>query len=318
VKPKPVLGLVLLSALAPLAWASPQPQASQAKAAASSQANALGHANLSGRQAGAAIQSGTRISARLLTNLNAKKAKPGQRVVARVTQNVKQNGRIVIHKNARLLGHVVSARPSGKGNAGSQLQVVFDRMVQGHATTALNTVVTSIVSLPVAPMSGPEPMQQPEPAPMGPAPMGAGGSGGGGLLGGVGGAVGGAVGAAANSTAAATGNVAGNAGTMAGSTLGRANRIGAQAMGSAANAITVTNTAGPIGAASTTGATGAASAGLSNRMANAALDASGQASNQTDATSTFNRRNGNLELNSGTELQFQVAGSAQARTPAPH
>lgn len=309
-KPKPVWGLILLSAIAPLAWAgaAPKSHAAQTQATASSQSNGHGRAGLAGRHAAASIQSGTRISARLLTSLNAKKAKPGQKVVARVTRNVKQHGHVVIRKNSRLIGHVVSARARGKGNAGSQIQVIFDHLIQGHATTALNTVVTSVFSVPMPrtrmPMGGP----QPGPAPMGPAPAPMGGaSTGGSMLGGVGGAVGSAVGSTVNTT----GNVAGHAGAMAGSGMGAAGRMGA----AAANAINVTNSIGATGAAN---AAGAASAGTSNHMASVSTNASGQASNQTAATSTFSRRTGNLQLKSGTEMQFQVAGSAQAHTPAAH
>lgn len=301
-KPKLVLSLAFVVALAPLAWAGPQAKRSNVNASVQSNARAHGRANLASRPSSTAVRSGTRISARLLTNLNAKKAKPGQRVEARVTHNVKQNGRVVIRKNARLLGHVVSARAAGKGKANSQLQVVFDHVVQGHTSTALNTVVTSIVSVPRAPM--------PEPMPAEPMAAPEGGGGGGGLLGGGGGAVGSTVGGAIGA--------AGNVGAMAGSTVGGAGRMGGQAAGSAANAITVTNGIGAIGAGTAANAAGAASAGASNGVANAALSGSAQASNQTAATSTFSRRHGNVELHSGTQLQFQVAGGANVRAPAPH
>ena len=299
-KAKPVWGLILLSAIPSLAWAGPKPHAARSQATASSQSSGSGHASLARRNAGAAIESGTQISARLLTNLNARKAKPGQRVVARVTRSVKQDGRVVIRKNSRLLGHVVSARASSRGNAGSQIQVVFDHLVQGHSTTALNTVVTSVFSVPRPNASMPMGAPQAGPAPMGEAPAG-----GGGVLGGIGGAVGSAVGSTLGSTADATGSVASQAGAMGGSTMGAAGRMGA----AAANAITVTNSLGATGAAT---AAGAASGGMSNSMAGISTNASGQSA----ATSTFSRRNGNLQMKSGTEMQFQVTGNAQARMPA--
>ena len=307
-KPKPVWGLIML-AIVPLAWAGPKRHTARSQTTVSSQSNGRERTGVAGQSAGAAIQSGTRISARLLTSLNAKKAKPGQRVVARVTQNVKQDGRVVIGKNARLLGHVVSAHASGKGNAGSQIRVVFDHLIQGHDTTALNTVVTSIFSTSAPPMSMPMGGSQAGPEPMSPAPGAP--ADGGGLLGGVGGAVGSTVGSTLGSTVDTTGNIAGQAGAMAGSSVGAASRMGA----AATNAITVTNSIGATGA---TTAAGMASAGMSNHTASVSTNASGRAANQSQATSTFNRRAGNLQLKSGTEMQFQVAGNAQVRTPAPH
>lgn len=316
---RPVLGLVLSVALAPMAWAGAQAAHTNAAATGQSASSAHGHANLPRGGSNAAVRSGTRISGQLLTSLNAKKAKPGQQVEAKVTQNVKQDGRIVIRKNSRLIGHVVSASASGKGHADSQVQVVFDRLVQGNTSTALNTVVTSIVSVPMAPMPAPmEPMGEPMSGAPAPAagPMGGGGGGGGGLLGGVGGAVNSTV----NGAAGVAGSAAGDAGAMAGSTIGETNRMGAGAMGSAANAVTVTNSLGAIGAssASVAHANGAASAHASHGIVNAGFNGSGNASNQTAATSTFRRHNGNVQLGSGTNMQFQTAGDASAQAPSAH
>jgi hypothetical protein len=239
---------------------------------------------------GLAIASGTRVSARLLTSLNAKKAKPGQRVVAKVTQNVKQNGRVVIRKNSKLIGHVVSAQASGKGRAGSSLEVAFDRLVRGKSSTALSAAVTSILSVPRAPMPAPMAMQ-----PM-PQPMSSGGEmGGGGLVGGVGGAVGSTVGSAVGATAAGVD-----------STMGATGRVASGVTGMAANGIAVTNSAG-VG--------GNASAAAPRGLAGAQLGSSASGSNRTGVTSVFSRRRGNVELNSGTQLQFEVVGSAHAGAP---
>jgi hypothetical protein len=298
-KPKVIFGLIAMAALAPVAWAGNQAAKDRNAAAGQTHARPASKAKSSEPQGVVDVQSGTQVSAQLLTTLNAKKAKPGQRVIAKVTRDVKQNGRTVIRKNARLIGHVVSAKASGKGNAGSSVEVAFDRLLEGRSSTALSAVVTSIVSVPSAPM--PEPMQMQ--APM--APMGGSGAGGGGLVGGVGGAVGSTVGSAVGGTSA-------TAGAMAGSTIEGTGRMasGAAGMaGMAANAITVSNNAA--------GAAGAA-VGATNGLASAGLGSSANASNQTHATSVFSRRKGNVELDSGTQLQLQVVGKAQAQNPKSH
>jgi hypothetical protein len=303
-KPKAILGLVAIAAFTPVAWAGGQAAAQKKMTAGQPHARSAAQPAKKGSGNGLAIDSGTRVNARLLTTLNAKKAKPGQRVVAKVTQNVKQHGHILIRKNSRLIGHIVSAQASGKGNAGSRLEVAFDRLVQGRSSTALHAVVTSIISLraPFAPQpmnmgAGQEPMEPPA-APMG----GSGGGGGlaGGAVGGVGSAVGatmGSAGAMAHSTLGATGQMTAGAG-----------RMSPGGMRMMQNPIIVTNNAA---------AAGNGSAGVTGALGGAQLGASGNASQQTGATSVFSRRNGNVELDSGTQLQFQVVGSAHANHPSP-
>jgi hypothetical protein len=297
-RPKVILGLIAMAALAPLA--SARNQAAKGRSAPpKEQTHPAAQSKQADKSNTLAVQSGTNVSAQLLTTLNAKKVKPGQRVVARVTRNVKQNGRTVIRKNSKLIGHVVSAQASGKGNAGSRLEVAFDRLVQGKSSTALSAVVTSIVSLPSAPM--PEPMGvQPPMAP--PMAGGGGGAARGGLLGGAAGAVGSTVGSAVGTTDA-------TAGATAGATMGTTGNIASGAAGMAANAITVTNNAS---------AAGNATAGASNSLTHAGLASSASASNQTSASSVFSRRNGNVDLDSGTQLQLQVVGSAQTQNPNSH
>lgn len=303
-KSRLILGAVLLAALAPLAVLGAPSQSMQSKktnstatrsASQSSQKN--GSSSASGSSSSAAVQSGTQISAELLTSLDARHAKPGQRVVAKVTRDVKQNGHTVIRKGSKLVGHVVSAQAGSKAAAGSHMEVAFDQLLQGKSTSSLNTVVTSIVSAPAAPALAPMPMPAPMPAPA----MGGGSARGGGLVGGAVGSVGSTVGGAAG----ASGQVVGNAGGIAGNAAG----MGQNAAGVTGNAIRVT---------SITGANGNASAGMSNRLANANLAGSGAASNREAATSVFSSPNRNLDLQSGTRFQMQVVGSAQAHPPAAH
>ncbi len=282
-KVKWILAALLVAALAPAmpGWAQQASKGGTTRgAAAQPQRQASGNSPAQSQNPGTttAIQAGTQISAELLTSLDARKLRPGRQVVARVTKPVKQNGRTVIRKGARLLGRVTSVQASGQGQAGSQIGVQFDRIVQGHAVSQLNTVVTAVFARPQ-----PMPMGQPamQPPMSAPEPMPAGGAQRGGLLGGT----------------------VSTVGSVAGSTVG-----------------TVQQTAGGVGAAAsgsnqTTAAAGNR-AGLGLPLAGVMVSSSGQAQQQTQASSVLSTRKGNLHLDSGTQMELQVTGQAQT-TPTP-
>lgn len=206
--------VAMIAGLAQFGWGMPSSPA-QAQATASSAARAVSssQAMASTKGQSAEIKNGTKISAKLMSNVDARTARPGDKVVAKVTKNVKQHGKVVVHKGDKLIGHVTRVQTAAKGGAGSALGVKFDRLVAGHSTTQLNTVLTSILSVPGSDNGGPEPMQPPPiAAPVAAPPVG----GGGGLLGGVGSTVGSTAGAAGS----AVGNVGGSIGAATQSTLG--------------------------------------------------------------------------------------------------
>lgn len=98
--------------------------------AASGGAQAGVSANTPGA-AGAEIASGTTINAELTKSLDAKKVREGQEVQARVTQDVRSGGRVIVPRGAKLIGHVTQASARGKGEANgeSQLGIAFDHAV---------------------------------------------------------------------------------------------------------------------------------------------------------------------------------------------
>jgi len=203
----------LIASTVQFGWsAASSPGQAQASAGSAARAVSSSAATASTQGQSAEIRNGTKISAELMSNIDARKVKPGDKVVARVTKNVKQHGRTVVHKGDKLIGHVTNVQASANGKAGSALGVNFDRLVAGHSTTQLNTVLTSILSVPGPNSEGPEPMQ---PLSM-PAPVAAPAGGGGGLLGGVGSSVGSAVGMAGSTV----GGVGGTLGSATQSTLG--------------------------------------------------------------------------------------------------
>jgi len=94
----------------------------------------------------AALRSGTKINAALESTLDARAAKPGDQVRAKVTKDIKQNHQTIVHKGDRLVGHITKVENDTKAKSGSQVGVAFDQLVSGDSTMQLNAVLTSIVS----------------------------------------------------------------------------------------------------------------------------------------------------------------------------
>jgi hypothetical protein len=268
-----ILAALLVAALAPFGWAQSK-QGQAASRAATEQAQRQSSTNGSNASQSAGLQAGTHISAELLTTLDARKLHPGKQVVARVTKPVKQDGRTVIRKGSRLIGHVTSVQASGNGQAGSQIGVQFDQLAQGHAVSQLNTTVTAVFARPpLQPLSAP--MAQPEMAPM---PAG-GGQRGGGLLGGT----------------------VSTVGSAAGSTVGTVDQ-------------TAGGVAGSVNASNRSSAGARNNAGLGIPLANVIVGSSAGAQQQTQASSLFSTKQGNLRLDSGTQMELQVNGQAQSQS----
>src|SRR6266567_2858006 len=125
---------------------------------------------------GAALSSGTTLQAELTKSLDAKKAKAGDEVSARVTQDVKSDGKVVVHKGSRLVGHVTEAKARTKEDTESKLGIVFDKAVlKGGQEVAFNGVIQALAP----PAQGAIPLSGDESSGLS-APVGGGGSSGGG------------------------------------------------------------------------------------------------------------------------------------------
>lgn len=104
-------------------------QTSRSGAQASGNGSASTSASTTGGKNSADISSGTKIDATLASSLDAKRNKPGDRVEARTTQDVKQDGKVVLKKGTHLIGHVTQAQSRASGQSQSQLGIVFDHAV---------------------------------------------------------------------------------------------------------------------------------------------------------------------------------------------
>src|SRR5215471_8600618 len=99
----------------------------QAQARASSSASA-GAAAQNG-QANAGLASGTTFNAELTSPVDTKKCKPGDAVNAKTTEAVKSEGKAIIARGSKLVGHVTQASARAKGEAESSLGIVFDKAI---------------------------------------------------------------------------------------------------------------------------------------------------------------------------------------------
>ena len=75
------------------------------------------------------LAAGTTICAALANSIDAKKAKPGDAIIARVTLPVLSHGKVIIPNGAKVTGHVAWAKARSRGSDDSELGIVFDRAV---------------------------------------------------------------------------------------------------------------------------------------------------------------------------------------------
>ena len=104
-------------------------QAGQTQAQASGSASASTAASAQNGQANASLASGTTFNAALSSPIDSKKCKPGDTVNAHSTEAVKSEGKTVIPKGSKLVGHVTQASARAKGESESSLGIVFDRAI---------------------------------------------------------------------------------------------------------------------------------------------------------------------------------------------
>jgi len=104
-------------------------QAGQTQAQASGNASASTSASAQNGQANGSLATGTAFNAALSSPIDSKKCKPGDPVNAHSTEAVKSEGKTVIPKGSKLVGHVTQASARGKGESESSLGIVFDKAI---------------------------------------------------------------------------------------------------------------------------------------------------------------------------------------------
>jgi len=76
------------------------------------------------------VAPGSVIPVQLTKNIDAKKVKPGDEVVALVTEDMKTNtGMVLVPKDTKVVGHVTEAQPRSKDQKESEVGIAFDHAV---------------------------------------------------------------------------------------------------------------------------------------------------------------------------------------------
>jgi hypothetical protein len=93
------------------------------------------------------LAEGTAINAVLAKPLDSRHCRPGDQVVATAAEDVKADGKVVVRKGSKLLGHVTKAETKGEGQANSSLGIVFDRaLLRNGQEVQMNSVVQAIAA----------------------------------------------------------------------------------------------------------------------------------------------------------------------------
>jgi hypothetical protein len=217
------------------------------------------------------------LNAELTKPLDAKKAKTGDEVTAKVTQDVKANGRVVVRKGSKLVGHVTEAKARTKEDSESKLGMVFDRAIlKDGQEVQLNAMVQALA--PPATMAASAMTDDTAGlAPVGGMSAPSGRAGGGGL--------GGVAGGATSTVGSTAGAAVNNGGSIGGSATGVAN-----------------GTVGGVGGVAGRGVLSSATQGVVGMPGMVLTSAT---SGNADA-SVLSSKTQNIRLDSGTQMVLQV------------
>jgi hypothetical protein len=137
--------VVLVLALG-LSVSSPVLAQQRARTSGTAQSTAQSESGLNKQMSSpaASLESGTQLSAELLTRLDAKKAKPGDEFKMRTLKPILMNGQTVIAKGAVLTGHIVEASTAEGKNGVSQLKLSFDQLRNRNLTIPFSATIEQI------------------------------------------------------------------------------------------------------------------------------------------------------------------------------
>jgi len=237
-----------------------------------SSANAAQSANVSnkGTEAAAAshLKFGSSIHATLVKPLDARRNKSGDQVVAKTSEDVKSDGKVVIPRGSKIVGHVTEVKAQEKGQAESAVGVVFDHAV-------LKDGSQMPLSLTVQAVGGGATTAQAEDDSL----MSSGNT-----------AATGSVNGAASGMSRTGGGLVGGARSTTGSLVNTTSNVGGAAVGTATSA--------GVGASSSLKSTSHGVIGLRG----VSLTSSASSSN----SGTFSSRGSNVHLESGTQMILSV------------
>jgi hypothetical protein len=251
------------------------------KAQSRSSAEASNQTSAAARQAGKSVtlDSGTRLAGQLQNTVDVRRAKVGDEVVLKTTQAIKSQGRTVVGKGSRLVGHVTEVAQKGKDSGGSRVGILFDRLEQGSLQMPIAASISSITSGNASAHASNDGLFDSDTMASGSARSSSStrssSSGNGGLLGGTGGVL--------NSTTSTVGSVVGGTTSAVGSTVD-----------------------------STTRAVGNTTTGVGRSLGG--IQISESSSTSVEGSSVLSLQGGNLRLEKGTNFNLVLTQSASAST----
>jgi len=126
--------------------ASPQPAAPQSQQATESTATPTATNQTAGQHR---IAPGSVIPVQLTKTIDAKKAKPGDEVVAKVTMDLKTtSGEVMIPKDTKVMGRVTEAQARNKEQKESQVSIAFDRAILKDGEMSLPMSIQAVIAPP--------------------------------------------------------------------------------------------------------------------------------------------------------------------------
>ena len=257
------------------------------KSGATASSNTSTSSSAKAGHSSASLSDGTAVNAALSQPVDAKKNKPGDQVTAKTTEATKSEGKVVIPRGSKLVGHVTECKQRSKEEKESALGIVFDKAIlKNGEEVPLNVTIRALAAAQTAGASS-----------IGSDDLSAGGGAVGSARATGGGALGGVRSAAGAATGAVT-NTAANAGSVAGG-----------AVNSTVNAAGATH--GAVGGLNSTGQLTSNSQGVFGLEG---LNLNGAASNSTQG-SLITSTSKNVHLDSGTQLL--LVSQAQASTQSP-
>src|SRR6267143_1912654 len=264
-------------------------QAGQTQAQASGNASASTTASAQNEQANGSLATGTAFNAALSSPIDSKKCRPGDPVNAHSTEAVKSEGKTVIPKGSKLVGHVTQASARANGESESSLGIVFDKAIlKNGQEIPLNAGIQALASAQSSASAAGSDMDTM--GGMGASAAGSGMAGGHSALGGV-----------TSTAVGAVTNTAANVGGTAGGAVNSAASAGGSIAGASKGAVGGLNGAGQL----TSNSQGVF--GLNG------LNLSAAASNATQG-SVITSAGKNVHLDSGTRMLL-VSQAAASATP---
>jgi hypothetical protein len=125
------------------------PQQQQSPAAPQAAQSTPGQSSAMQPTTNVRIAPGSVIPVQLTKSIDAKKAKTGDEIDAKVTQDMKAvNGTVLVAKDTKVIGHVTEAQARSKDQKESQVGIVFDRAVMNGSDVTLPMSIQAIVAPP--------------------------------------------------------------------------------------------------------------------------------------------------------------------------